>query len=329
MRIGVYRPKELPESFNVCIDNIIRHFPQSEVNVVESSIPDELAPSDLIWDPRAGGGHAPAACLLSLKKPLVVTLHGIGPIMFPEHYSNGFLRRLKVIRNNFEKKKKWKACKNDVAKVVTVSNFSKRVIHEKLGVQLDAIDVIYNGVNTEIFECRSIDKPIEEPYFLHISNDESRKNVDRIIAAYRSLPQNTRWPLVLKLSSNREVDIPGVKLIKERLSERDIASLYKSAGALVFPSIYEGFGIPIIEAMATGCPVITSKNTACQEVAGDFATLVSATSVSSISKAMEKMMQAQVNEEAIKDMHNHAKTFDWKTAADEYLELFRSLLNQN
>lgn len=87
MRIGVYRPKELPESFNVCIDNIIRHFPQSEVNVVESSIPDELAPSDLIWDPRAGGGHAPAACLLSLKKPLVVTLHGIGPIMFPEHYS--------------------------------------------------------------------------------------------------------------------------------------------------------------------------------------------------------------------------------------------------
>ena len=267
MIVGVYRPSDLPESFDVCIDNIIKHSSLLDIKFIETTDLDMLSTVDLIWDPRAGGGHAPSNSLCDLGKPLVVTLHGIGPIIFPEHYSVGFRHRLKVLKDNRKKKQAWKDANGKYSHIVTVSEFSKRVINEHLKIDSDKITVIYNGVDTSVFN-HSVVTDKTAPYFLHISNDESRKNVDRIIEAYSKIKEANKWPLVLKLSSKRVTHVDKVKIINERLDENELSKLYKGAGAFLFPSIYEGFGIPIIEAMASFCPVITSADTACEEVAG-------------------------------------------------------------
>ena len=98
--------------------------------------------------------------------------------------------------------------------------------------------------------------------------------------------------------------------------------MYAGAGAFVFPSVYEGFGIPIIEAMAMRCPVITSSGTACEEVAASYATLVDPASVSALSSAMESLMLNPVSEQAIEAAVKHAGSFSWKETAEQYYRVF-------
>ena len=327
MKVGVYRPSDLPESFNVCIDNIVKHASHLDVDFVQTTDEAILASCDVLWDPRAGGGHAPVDSLYQLGLPLVVTLHGIGPLIYPSHYSVGFRHRLQVSRDNRKKKKDWKKAHGKFSKVVTVSDFSKRVINEYLGVKLDDIRVIYNGVDTSVFNCSNT-KQDNEPYFLHVSNDESRKNVDRIMKAYSLINNPEKWPLILKLSSDRKCNVDGVTLINQRLSNEQLSDLYQNAGAFLFPSIYEGFGIPIIEAMASMCPVITSANTACEEVAGERGILVDATSVNSIKQAMIDVMDKPLGSEELLAAQERAKSFNWQKASNAYFEVFNEVLNK-
>lgn len=328
MKIGVYRPSELPESFSVCIDNIVKHAERLGTEFMQTTDNKILSSCDLIWDPRAGGGHTTDASLYNLGKPLVVTLHGIGPLLYPSHYSVGFRHRVQLLRENFRKKKAWKQANGKISRVVTVSEFSKKVINEYLGVDLKNICVIYNGVDTDIFRS-SIEEKQGSPYFLHISNDESRKNVNRIIDAYSLIKDPEKWPLILKLSSSRECKVKKVELIKERLSEKQLSELYQGAGAFLFPSIYEGFGIPIIESMASHCPVITSANTACEEVAGPHGILVDPMSVNAIRQAMLDIMNTPFNKEQLISAERHAKSFSWEKSAKLYIEIFKEVLQVN
>lgn len=325
MKVGVYRPSDLPESFNVCIDNIIKYASHLDVDFVQTTDEATLASCDVLWDPRAGGGHAPVESLYQLDIPLVVTLHGIGPLIFPSHYSVGFRHRLQVLKDNRKKKNDWKKAHGKYSKIVTVSNFSKRVINEYLGVDADDIQVVYNGVDTTVFNGARPEQD-NQPYFLHVSNDESRKNVDRIIKAYSLIKEPNKWPLVLKLSSDRKCNVDKVKLISQRLSNEQLSDLYQKAGAFLFPSIYEGFGIPIIEAMASQCPVITSANTACEEVAGEHGILVNATSVHSIKQAMIEAMERPMGTEALFAAQEHAKSFGWEKASEAYFEIFNEVV---
>ncbi|GFD90317.1 hypothetical protein KUL152_25430 [Tenacibaculum sp. KUL152] len=327
MKIGVYRPTELPESFNVCIDNIVKHAERIGVEFIQTTDPSVLSGCDIIWDPRAGGGHATVASLYDLGKPIVVTLHGIGPLIYPSHYSVGLRHRFQLFRENIRKKKAWKQARGKYSKVVTVSEFSKKVINKYLGIDLEDIRVVYNGVDASIF-TNSINENQGSPYFLHVSNDESRKNVDRIIEAYSLIEDPDKWPLVLKLSSNRECNVKKVEVIKERLSEKQLSGLYQGAGAFLFPSIYEGFGIPIIESMASHCPVITSADTACEEVSGTHGILVDPMSATSIKEAMLNIMHTPYSNEQLIAAERHAKSFSWEKAAEQYLDIFTEVVKK-
>jgi|TARA_R110002153_G_scaffold183099_1_gene336316 glycosyltransferase involved in cell wall biosynthesis len=328
MKVGVFRPSNLPESFDVCIDNIVKHASTLDVEFLQTTDVSILASVDVIWDPRAGGGHAPSDILCNLGKPLVVTLHGIGPMMFPEHYSVGFRHRLKVLKDNRNKKLAWKGAEGKFSHIVTVSEFSKRVINQYLNIDNDKISVIYNGVDTSVFNHSIIiDKP--NPYFLHVSNDESRKNVDRIIKAYSKIKNEKKWPLILKLSSKRTTDVDKVEIINKRLDESELSNLYKGAGVFLFPSIYEGFGIPIIEAMASYCPVITSAETACEEVAEGHGILVDPNSVNSLKQAMIDIMETAPKAESLVLAERHAKSYKWEKASRSYYSIFREVLDKH
>lgn len=331
MKIGVFLPPNIPESFRVCVENLSERLPDFGCELVFSDQSAELSRTDLVWDPRAGGGYPPHDSVLHLGKPLVVTLHGVAPLAIPKLYTKGLRNRLSLFFSNTKKRKAWRHRHQDCARIVTVSNFSRSSIVECLGIPEDKIEVVYNGVNQSVF---SREGPCFErleggrPYFLHISNDEQRKNVDRILSAYAQLEPNSRWPLILKLSSRRGCTIPGVIMLKQRLSDEEIASLYRGSGAFVFPSLYEGFGLPIVEAMATGCPVITSNGNACAEVAGSAAKLVNPLSVQELRAAMIEVMDQHGSSDLPSKGVVRAAQFNWHAAASDYARIFREVLGR-
>lgn len=330
--LGIALHSSAPESFRVCVYNILRYLPEMYFECVITNNPDELAAMDVVWDPCAGGGRLPHEEILSLNVPLVITLHGVAPFALKSKYTYGFRACCNVIVSNFVKRRLWKNAQYRCAKIVTVSEFSKNSILRYLPINKEKVEVIYNGVDCDKYECRDYYFPlnnISKPYFLHISNDERRKNVDGILAAYNNLDPSSRWPLVLKLNGLRSVSMSGVHVVNERLSDDQIAALYQRAGVFVFPSFYEGFGLPILEAMAAGCPVITSNENACCEIAGNAALKVSPSSKSQLAVAMFKLMNDRCLRESLVERGSlRAKEFDWRVSAEKFSKLFIQVASQ-
>lgn len=297
------------------------------MRVIQSDSPDVLAEADVLWDPRAGGGHPPAAPLAAIDRPLVVTLHGVAPMAIPREYVRGgplrrLLRYVRLQRSNRAKLMSWKCPPANLFRIVTVSEFSKRSIVECLELDPAGIQVIHNGVDLSSFGLQIEPHPEYGPlgpYFLHISNDEPRKNVDRIITAYAGLA-GPKWPLIIRISGGRVLSAPGVTQIRERVPDALLPALYRGAGAFVFPSLYEGFGLPVIEAFACGCPVITSADSACAEVAGGAALLVNPRRVDELQRAMKRAMDDFPGDVA--GRVRRAGEFGWAKASAQYAEVF-------
>lgn len=326
-KVGVFTPHGLPESFRVCIQNIIKFLPENGCESILGIRGEDLAGADVLWDPRAGGGHGPSEELLDIGIPLVVTLHGVGPLKFPGLYARGIRSRFRVYRDNFRKTMRWRQTLDQCARIVTVSNFAKNSIVESLPIPKEKIQVVYNGVDHYTFRGRT--KKPEQPYFLHISNNEPRKNVARIISAYQKIRIDNKWLLVIKTTGAECSGIPGVRFINKRLKSHGIAKLYRDAGCFVFPSIYEGFGIPIVESMASGCPVITSKGTACEEVSGECSLLVDPRSVSELKKAMILIMNGNWNHDLVEKGYLRSQKFTWTKAAQSYARIFKEAANES
>ena len=119
--------------------------------------------------------------------------------------------------------------------------------------------------------------------------------------------------------------ISGLKIINHNLDIEEIVMYYRNALALVFTTLHEGYGLPIIEAMACGCPVVTSNVTACVEVAGDAALTVNPRSVEEIKQAMLVMMDDEEREKLYPLMFKQLKKFGWNKSAAEHKAVFESL----
>jgi glycosyltransferase involved in cell wall biosynthesis len=119
-------------------------------------------------------------------------------------------------------------------------------------------------------------------------------------------------------------NLPGVEFIDRQMSRDEISALYGGALGFVFPSVSEGFGMPILEAMASGCPVVTSQGTACGEVAGDAALLVDPYSVPAIAQAMQTLWQDRSARTRLRASGRaHALGFDWDASARLHAQVFR------
>lgn len=328
MKIGIYKPSGIPESFRVCIENIGTELERLGARLAPfHSIDARPADVDAYWDPRSGGGQPPAAFLRQTSLPCVVTVHGVGPLELPSAYATGIFGRLDVYMDNRHKRRTWARMSRYCDAVIAVSHFGKANIVRHLGLPADRIHVCSNAVNHQLFRPDGTEPP-RPRYLLHISNDEKRKNVDRIIAAYRRLEIPEKPELWLKLPPHtRKAPENGIRIISHRSSDQDIAELYRGAYAFIFPSLYEGFGLPILEAMASGCPVITSNSTACTEVAGDAAIKVDPYSVDEIQKGMGMVCQSKTRWLQLRDTGlRQAGLYTWQRSAQAYLAVFNSLL---
>lgn len=233
------------------------------------------------------------------------------------------------------------------AAVVAVSDATKKDIVEMFGVNPDKIHVVYNGYDERRFHV--LDDPQQilerlgvagENYFLFVGSILRHKNIVRLVQAFASQYNGTKLVIAgackdadyLEEIRNAvaALGLQGGKVkYLEYVEDDDLPSLYSGATALVLPSLHEGFGVPIIEAMACGTPVITSNCSAMPEVAGDDALLVDPYSVESIAAAMREIIDNPQKAETLRSAGlERAKMFRWSYSAQKLYDVCRMVSEQ-
>jgi glycosyltransferase involved in cell wall biosynthesis len=229
--------------------------------------------------------------------------------------------------------------------VIAVSEFTKKDIVGRLGIEPGKIDVIYWGVDRDVFhpfqDTGELRKQLfsilgfERPYFLAVSCSSGRKNTPFLLNTYeRFLRENPKNDLVLVWNPPQEIrekySSPRSKRkihFINRQTDKDLRSLYCGATALIFSSLYEGFGLPILEAMACGTHVITSNVTSMPEIAGDAAVYIDPYDENSLLRAMELLENnnSQIQQLSEKTIQQAAK-FSWERCALKTLSVYHSCL---
>ncbi|MGH7231600.1 MAG: glycosyltransferase family 4 protein [Nitrospiraceae bacterium] len=271
----------------------------------------------------------------------VVTIHDLWLDRHPQYSTKLFGQRGSFHRT---RRTAWRA-----RKVITVSEHSAQDIVSLYGVPRERITVVYNGVSDQfrpvgypsaLEEIRARLGLPTERFILFAGGADPRKNHQTLIRAYARVAELLGGHSLVMVgeASHRfgniyetartfgledRVSCPGP------LSVEDLGLLYSCADVFVFPSIYEGFGMPVLEAMACGAPVITSKTTALPEVAGDAAVLVDPVHVEELADAIVRVLDDQDLRESLRAKgFERVKRFTWEQAARRTLKVYRQVCSQ-
>lgn len=268
------------------------------------------------------------------SRPVVVTIHDLIYFLYPAACPN----RLAYMYARFMFRKVVSAA----ARIITVSQYSKNDIVDHLGVAPEKVSVVYNGVSTiykPVTDSSALDVVarrygITGEYIFYVGSHHPRKNLKRLIQAYAKLRNMSKCQLVLtgdveerRRDLYKTVDALGLKgrvLFIGRVGEEDLPALYSMAKVFVLPSFYEGFGLPLVEAMACGAPVVTSNVTSLPEVAGDAAMIIAPADTDALTKAVDSVLEstdlrAEMREKGFK----RAALFNWHDAAVKTHEIYR------
>ncbi|MFV5348170.1 glycosyltransferase family 4 protein [Acinetobacter soli] len=247
-----------------------------------------------------------------------ITIHDLNHIDLDVNGS--FLKR---IYYNFVLKR---ACKKS-ALVFTVSEFSKKRIIEWADIEPNKVKIIYNGVSDNFNKYL---KPYQPgfKYIFMVGNRKLHKNENRGLEAFlmASIDKNIKILLTGFSADNLEKIINKYNakdkvIFLGRLSEEELASIYKGALFLLFPSLYEGFGLPVIEAMACGTPVITSNTTSLPEVAGKAAIIINPKEITEIKQAIELLsINKDISNELRECGYKQIEKFSWKKSKRKLIE---------
>jgi glycosyltransferase involved in cell wall biosynthesis len=302
-------------------------FPSFKLRYWEQIAPLCVGPYDLL--------HFPYDSCIAIKRgKFVATIHDVIPLLLPDGRIpwpwKGLFKRI-LIPKPFKQ----------IDHVVTVSECSKRDIMERLGVPEHRISVVYQGVEFDRFfpsRAPHSDRKTNSPYILCVAGDSPNKNVGTLLQAYFSLPNSIRgqYRLVLAGDVQKSEHLPSLiqKLGLEKhieftgiISDERLARLYQDAAVFVFPTLYEGFGLPVLEAMACACPVITSNTSSLPEVVGDAGILIHPLDASAISAAIKRVLSDPGLSERLRNAAvQRAKQFSWDRTARETVELYRKVV---
>jgi glycosyltransferase involved in cell wall biosynthesis len=268
------------------------------------------------------------------QPPMVCTIHDVTPFTVPSQSRRVVLTQRFFIRF---------AARRSVA-IITVSERSRQDIVERCGVAGDKIAVVYNGYDREVFNTVPAD-PEEQnalrqrlgicrPYLFHHGVIQPRKNLKRLIQAHRLLlsrrgdmeldlvlagPLGWRYNEVLRELAEDHGDRGRVILVGA-LNDQELALLLKGATVAVMPSLYEGFCLPMIEAMACGIPTVASNNSCMPEVSGNKLVYFDPLSVDEITAAIESVLvSAELRQNVVAGSLDRVREFGWERCARETL----------
>ncbi len=213
--------------------------------------------------------------------------------------------------------------------VITVSKFSRDEIASFYNLDKEKIIVIYNAVGKS-FVSDPDEKLKQNKYYLAVSSVKENKNFATILAAFDRLKvDECRLYIIGDCASNtfKSMNLEPCKMnqrikILGRVTDEELVKYYSNAIAFIFPSLYEGFGIPTIEAQACGCPVIASDRSALPEILGDSAILCDPFDIENISKSMESLYKDETYRNMlIEKGYQNIKRFAWDTSAMEIVNI--------
>jgi glycosyltransferase involved in cell wall biosynthesis len=289
--------------------------------------------ADVLWMPMH---NIPFFKRKNLKT--VVTIHDMAFKYFPDHFPKKDLRRLNFLTERAIQKSD---------KIIAVSQSTKNdIVKFYPQIQSEKIKVIYHGLDLELFQKKFSDEEVNEilskfkiqnsKFILYVGAIQPRKNLKTLIQAFNAIKQE--WPsLKLVLAGNRawmwEKELDEVEkspfrdyiALAEDLSFYNLAILYRQAKVFVFPSLYEGFGIPVLEAFASGVPVICAKNSSLPEVAGEAAEYFESENVEELSIKIKNVLSDEsVGKAMIAKGQEQIKKFSWDKCAEETLKYIKN-----
>jgi glycosyltransferase involved in cell wall biosynthesis len=265
-------------------------------------------------------------------RKVVTTVHDFSFYHHPEWHPRD---RIEYFSDNFFKR----IDKSDV--IITISEYVRKEAIEILkgyGGKIISIPLGYDQALFNIQNEIKIEHQLPERFVLFVGSVEPRKNLRRLLEAYMQLPDRVKKDYKLLIAGfkgwkNKDI----MELLKRAegcveylgyVSNEMLADLYRSASCFVYPSLYEGFGLPPLEAMACGCPVVVSNVASLPEVCGDAAYYVDPYSVESIAEGMYKVLTDDtLRQNLIKKGLERAKLFSWEKSAREHLKVFEEVLN--
>jgi len=313
----------------------------SHVMSLRNAYVDSVTIQSIAEEEGADVIHFPYNWSFPLRKttPSILTIHDVIPLNYREampFFINYFLYRPGI---------RLAGRLND--RIATVSEFSKQDIAKKTGVSLSKITVIPNGLREPFAQDANLEGELEERFqlqdgfILYVGGIHERKNVARLIQAFAKLVQNQGFPGKL-LATGSVSGAPYQEKMKaildmvveetgmgERViftgfvTDEELEALMRKTHFMIYPSLYEGFGMPLLEAMQVGTPVVTSNLTAMPEVAGGAALLVDPFDVEDITSTMAKLLGGgNLREELIRKGKEVAKAYSWQRTSEEYLALY-------
>jgi len=222
------------------------------------------------------------------------------------------------------------------ASIATVSNFSKAELSQVLNIPIGEISVILNAADhtdemqPDLAVLEEFDL-VDRPFFLFVGSPAPNKNLGRAILAFREFARKDfRFVLVGAAAKSFPVgefgELPSNVVRTGRLTDRQIKALYLHATALLFPSIYEGFGIPPLEAMNAGCLTIAGDIPAVREVCADAAVYFNPFDVASITAMLQRVADNQIDRQALINAgHQRSREYSWDRSAADFIEAVRPL----
>lgn len=271
--------------------------------------------------------------------PSIITVHDLSFLIYPETFTKGArLTKQTLIGPSVAK----------ADKIIAVSQNTKNDLIKFFSIASEKIKVIYEGFNQELYAPMDQNEAqaylikkynLMEPFFLYVGTLEPRKNIPTLVRAYaivRDRLGNGCPKLVLAgqkgwlyediFFSVKELGLTEEVIFTGYVPDEDLPYFYNAAVAFLYPSLYEGFGVPPLEAMACGTPVITSNTSSLPEVVGEGGIMVDPLDVEALVKAMEKVYADQEFREALsKQGLAQASKFTWKATAEETLALYREV----
>lgn len=278
---------------------------------------------------------APPMC----RVPFVVTIHDLSFEHFPQFFTP---------KERFFFKRTIPRTARRAVKVLTVSEFSRRDLIQTYGLPPEKVVVTPNGVGAEFRPIRdevvlkNLKKKygIEREYLLSVGNLQPRKNLARLIKVYtrlRDSVEDFRCQLVLVgrrawlykhiFHEAHQSQYRGDVILTDYVPEADLPGLYSGALAFVYPSIFEGFGLPVLEAMACGTPVITSNSSSLPEVVGQAGLMVDPFDEEALARAILRVVEdAQLRAQLSAQGWRQAAKFSWRRTAELTLDVYREIV---
>lgn len=264
--------------------------------------------------------------------PSVVTIHDLIFMHFPQFYKP-------IDRKIYYRKVKY-ACEA-ATKILAISNQTKEDIINYFDTNPDKIEVIYQSISPLFFEPQKSDEilreyQLPEKYILSVGTIENRKNQLSLLQALHNAKIKTKVVFVgnptiysarlLKYISENKMD-EQVKFLTN-IPERDLAQLYRNASLSVYISLFEGFGLPVIESMASGCPVITSNVSCLPETAGGAALLCNPSKTDEIANAVKQLLENEtLKKELISKGKERAQQFHPAFVSEKMISLYAKILS--